>query len=336
MANARRRLGQWLAKSFVGSRGAPAPGHRHQSFLVYGDLRYLKLAVMLCMACLLLYGLYVPAKGRGGDTLAGYFLGLLGAGLIGWLAWLGVRKRSFTSGKGSLQAWTSAHVYLGLSLLVIASLHCAFRFGPNVHTLAYLLMVLVIISGVYGIVAYATLPRRITGNRHDMDFRAMLAEILRLNAQAVAHADKIDPDTHAMIARSIDKMRIGGTAWQQITGRYEVAVVAMTIDRFLQDKTLQVTRAASAASFAARPSGEGNTTIFFIADQMFDAAGGPETETLQKLVELLSRRKSLVDRINRDITLRARQNIWLYAHVPLTIALLAALFVHVVAVFSYW
>jgi len=47
-------------------------------------------------------------------------------------------------------------------------------------------------------------------------------------------------------------------------------------------------------------------------------------------------RKELVERINLDIRLHARMQIWLYLHVPLTLALLAALLTHVISVFLYW
>src|SRR6266576_1116997 len=78
------------------------------------------------------------------------------------------RRWGMTPGTWSLKGWTSAHVYLGLSLIVIATLHTGFQFGWNVHTLAYVLMMLVIASGIYGVSAYAFLPQALSDNRGEM------------------------------------------------------------------------------------------------------------------------------------------------------------------------
>ena len=43
-----------------------------------------------------------------------------------------------------------------------------------------------------------------------------------------------------------------------------------------------------------------------------------------------------VTRVARDIQYQALMEIWLYVHVPLSFALLAALIGHVVSVFFYW
>ena len=51
---------------------------------------------------------------------------------------------------------------------------------------------------------------------------------------------------------------------------------------------------------------------------------------------LLERKESALARIRRHVQLKALLEIWLYVHVPLTFALIAALFAHVIVVFFYW
>ena len=123
----------------------------HESFLVYRGFRFLKAASALAGLSLLAYIAYDPMGPHNGGTWLGYTLGTIGAGLIVWLLLLGVRKRQYDKGAVKLQAWVSAHVYLGLSLLVVGTLHTGFQFGWNVHTLAYALRVIVILSGAFGI-----------------------------------------------------------------------------------------------------------------------------------------------------------------------------------------
>jgi len=137
----------------------------HEGFLRHRSFRWLKLAAVLCVVAILAYALVDVQPHPNGGSWLGYTLGTIGAGLIVWLALLGVRKRAMTPGAWSLKAWTSAHVYLGLSLIVVATLHTGFQFGWNVHTLAYVLMMLVIASGVWGIAVYASLPAALSANR---------------------------------------------------------------------------------------------------------------------------------------------------------------------------
>jgi hypothetical protein len=126
----------------------------HQSILEFKRSRYFKLALLLCAAAIAAYVWHEPSTSQlkpYGGTWLGYTLGTIAAVLIVWLMLLGVRKRSYSSTIGSVQGWTSAHVFLGASLIVIATLHCAFEFGWNIHTLAYLLMMLVVGSGCFGV-----------------------------------------------------------------------------------------------------------------------------------------------------------------------------------------
>src|SRR3954447_21768444 len=141
---------------------------RHEGFLRHKSFRWLKVALALCLAAILAYALIDQQPRPSGGTAYGYTLGAIATLLILWLTLLGVRKRAMTRGRWSLKGWTSAHVYLGLSLVVIATLHTGFDFGWNVHTLAYALMMLVILSGLYGIAAYSLLPARLSDSRAEM------------------------------------------------------------------------------------------------------------------------------------------------------------------------
>src|ERR1044072_1827778 len=130
----------------------------HESFLRYRRYRWLKIAAGISAFTILVYLLTdVQPRPNGGSWL-GYTLGTIGAGLIVWLSLLGIRKRGVKRRRRALKAWTSAHVYLGLALIVIGTLHTGFQFGWNVHTLAWVLMILVILSGIYGISVYSILP----------------------------------------------------------------------------------------------------------------------------------------------------------------------------------
>jgi hypothetical protein len=89
----------------------------HQSMLGFKRGRYLKLALGLCATASVAYAWYEPPlpypKAYGGTWL-GYTLGIFAAALVLLLLTLGLRKRSYRSNLGSVQEWTSAHVYLRL------------------------------------------------------------------------------------------------------------------------------------------------------------------------------------------------------------------------------
>ena len=94
----------------------------HQSFLDHAGRRYLKVALALCAASIALYAWHDPRSPPNGGTWLVYTLGGIGAALILWMAALGIRKRSYSSALGTVRGWVSAHVYLGLALIVVATL----------------------------------------------------------------------------------------------------------------------------------------------------------------------------------------------------------------------
>lgn len=275
----------------------------HESFLRYKSFRWLKIALGISFVALLIYGFNDVQPRPNGGSVYGYTMGTIGVLLILWLTMLGIRKRAITPGRWSLKSWTSAHVYLGLSLIVIATLHTGFQFGWNVHTLAYALMMLVIGSGIFGIVVYASLPQALSANRGETTQIQMLDNLRMIDRQLHDAAQPLPHDQADIVRMSLNDDAFGGGLIARLTGRYPKC------------GTRRALRAAR--EHPSREPSYGNDTL--------------------DLVEiLLERKRSALQRIRKHLRLKSMLEIWLLIHVPLTFALIAALIVHIVAVFYYW
>lgn len=284
-----------MATLAPGREGRPTD---HESFLAYKAFRWLWIALLLCMAAIAGYLLADVTPRPNGGTWYGYLLGTIGALLIVWLSLLGIRKRAMTEGRWSLKAWTSAHVYLGLSLTVIATLHTGFQFGWNVHTLAYALMMLVIASGLYGITVYARLPAQLSANRGEMSQRQMVESLAAIDRQL---------DQAAQPLAREDSDRVIGALEQDA---FAAGLLARLANHHRGCRT-----ARARAAFTAR---------------------GEHDAAQERVLALLDRRAAQLAQIRRHMQLRAQLDVWLYLHVPATVALLGALTAHIVSVFVYW
>lgn len=288
----------------MSARGAPRD-IAHEGFLTHRRLRWAKVAVVLGLLAIAAYVLTDPVPRPNGGSAAGYLLGTAATLLVVWLSLIGLRKRIIGSRPYSLKAWTSAHVYLGLSLAVIATLHTGFQFGLNVHTLAYALMMLVILSGGYGVWAYAMLPAKLSANRAEATEPQLLEAVRTLDRQLHAIAQPMGPQ-HAGFARtSLEQSSIGGTLWQRLTARQPHC---------------------------------GNRRALEAVQAEVDAGlrRGPGDPALRQLLFLLERKEAALAQARRHIALKTRLELWLYVHVPATFALLAALASHILSVFFYW
>jgi peptide deformylase len=61
-----------------------------------------------------------------------------------------------------------------------------------------------------------------------------------------------------------------------------------------------------------------------------------QSKALDGVVQLLERKSGALGRIRRHMRIKAFLEVWLYIHVPLTFALIAALTAHIISVFFYW
>ncbi len=298
----------------------------HASILAYAGKRYLWVAAALSLASLLAYLWHQPTEPRNGGTWLGYTLGTIGALLILWLLAFGVRKRSYRSNLGTVQGWLSAHVYLGLALLLVVTLHSGLQFGWNVHTLAYVLMCVVIASGVFGVVAYLRYPQLMSENRASLTREQMLEELAGLDDRCARQANAMGGEFPNVMVSNRDRTAIGGSAWALLRGHDASRVL------------LPVISGPAGASSNERlvPNPAHRALLDWLGERLSRSSEGELSQQIRELMTLISSRRMLVQKLVRDAQIRAWLEIWLFFHIPLSFALLAALIAHVLSVFVYW
>lgn len=293
----------------------------YQGILQYKKSRYAWWALVLIVAASLTYWLQSDLQPPNGGTIQGYVLGTVGALIIVWLSYLGIVKRRYSGAR--VQAWTSAHVYLGLALLIVASLHSALQLGFNVHSLAYVLMCLVIVSGMVGMLFYLRYPQQLARNRPNVNRQQLFAELSRLNEEGQSLANRCDVSVRRSVDTAIARTGIGGNLIDQLFGRDTSSVVMA--DGNNEEKGLKPVANVDQA-----------VIIDFVSQCVPRARKQDETSCLQELLAVLCRRQAVTRQIREDIKLQARLKAWLWVHVPCTIGLLIALSIHIVSVFFYW
>lgn len=284
----------------TGERSNPG---QHDGFLGYRNFRWAWRAGAFCVLAVAGYLLMDAEPRPNGGSAYGYAAGTVAALLVLWLTLLGLRKRAITPGNWSLKAWVSAHVYLGLAVLVVATLHSGFQFGWNIHTLAWALMVLVVLSGLFGITVYAILPRHLSRNRGETTQKQMLETLKALDRQINEAAQPLSEAQARVVRMSLDGSPVGGGLWRRLSGGN---------------------------------GGCGNRRALSRLKGLRRQASDVELQMLDRMEELLQRKAAALSQVRRHLQIRAWLSVWLAVHVPATIALIAAITAHVLSVFIYW
>lgn len=291
----------------------------HESILAFRKRRYLWLALLITGLSIAAYWINDPQEPANGGTVVGYTLGTFGALLILWLSWFGVRKRRYASTMGTVQGWLSAHVYLGIALLVIVLLHSGFQFGYNVHTLAFVLMVLVIASGFFGVYVYLKYPQRLSENRGGANRSQLIDELEDVDERSRRIARKLPAEFQELVSSGISRLQLGGSMWARLRGR---------------DQSQVLLKRGSDYVVVANPGQE--AALDWLADQQSKCREPDTAAVIGELSALLRNKRRLLKPLTEDMRLQALLEVWLYAHVPLSAGLLAALLVHILTVFIYW
>lgn len=284
------------------------------SFVSHQGSRYFWISLAFMIISIIIYAWHDPIQSPNGGTWYGYTLGTIGAVMILWLLYLGKRKRNFAKGWGTTKGWVSAHVYLGSSLLVIATLHTGFQFGWNIHTVAYVLMCLVIFSGFFGVYAYVVYPNARNKVKKSRTRDDIFEQIQGVDQQLKKMVNNLPGEIAAMVNSAIDRTEFGGGFLDQLRGKdkSKVMIDGVVVDNNNQDVVVE------------------NLVL------KLTLATGQQTQILAGLVKEYGVRQKLLAVIRTDIRLSAIQEIWLSFHVPISFGLIAALAAHIVSVFIYW
>lgn len=274
-----------------------------ETFLTYKKNRWLWFGVISALLLSLSYPWYSNQTLPHGGTFVGLLYGVLGIILILILMALGIRKRSLGSHLGTVQGWTSAHVYLGLLTLLIIPMHAGFRFHFDFHTLAFVLLTLVVLSGIIGVILYSIVPSRLT------------------KYEEVLQSDKIDAEVKGILSQM-----------QNVVKNKSDALV----DVYKEE--LQQTVRRPHSGWRVLWNRQGDELITQKREALSETSAKISHEGKEDflvLSRLILLKAELETNFTKQIQLKNALAAWLYFHVPLSVAMLFAVMVHLMSVFYY-
>jgi hypothetical protein len=108
-----------------------------------------------------IYVLNAPQGPRGGSVI-GLSFGIVGFAFMIFAVLLGARKRVPTWRLGRAQAWMRGHLWLGFLALPIILFHGGFHFGGTLTRVLMWLLIITVVSGLFGAALQHYIPRIMT------------------------------------------------------------------------------------------------------------------------------------------------------------------------------
>ncbi len=258
------------------------------------------------------------------STLTGGSAVGLGFGLLGSLCMVfagllaALRRVPSWWWVGSRQWWLKGHIWLGLLSGVLILFHGNFRLGGPLEQALWLVLVLVLASGVFGLILQHVLPRLLTLRvPNEIPYEQIPHECLLLRRKADALVDALCgpevPEGGAAAGKGDPKAAPAARA--ALRQAYETVIRPFLDPRF------------SAASPLARPAP---------AEAVFGGLrAAPGLASAAKDVEQLERFCADRRQMGEQERLHHWLHVWLLAHVPLSALLLGLGIAHVVTALYY-
>ena len=310
--------------------------------------------VLSTIAALIWYVAYGFGSGSwnwpSGGSPPGFTYGVIGGGIIVFEMLLWPRKSLRRLRLGRTMWWMKAHLWLGLLSLPLLLLHGGFHFNLAASTLAAVLMwllVLVVLSGVFGLVVQNLIPRLMLEKVPAETIYSQIGHVLRQYqedaerliaitcGESAGGADgdlgarsKFVSDSHAIV--SMETVRQVGRVQGKVVKAGIKAHFVPDSEALLGFYENQVGPFLLAKSGANLPLGSPrrSESLFRTIKMQINPEAHP---ILDYLAELCDQR--------RQFDLQSRLHGWLHTwvgvHVALSVALLLLMFVHIYFALKY-
>jgi hypothetical protein len=285
---------------------------------------------------------YNSAVGARGGSPAGLAFGVLGFAFMLFAALLGARKRVPVWRLGRAQTWMRGHLWLGLLSLPIILFHGGFHFGGTLTRVLMGLLIITVVSGLFGAALQHYIPRVMTA---DVPFETIYDEIGNVRNLLLEEADRSMEALCGSLgfrkSSPEEIQRAGGfTAMRPMAAATGGAAVAAAAEILLltEEESAPLRRfyLHEMRPLLQRPS----ERRLLLSDATKAQAGFGGLRTL-----LPARAHATIDDL-QDICEEARQlqkqqrlhhwlHLWLLVHIPISLALIVLGAVHAVMALKY-
>ncbi|MGQ0793526.1 MAG: hypothetical protein ACT4NX_05490 [Deltaproteobacteria bacterium] len=277
----------------------------NENILNYNGSFWFKITFLSFIVLIVSYIVYAQNEPNpSGATPMGLLYGILGLAAILLLMYYGIRKRKYVGNVGTLKGWLSFHIYIGVLTLLIVPMHAGFKFDLNVHTLAFALMAVVVISGIFGGYFYVNFPIRFTKQGGELLYDKFDDEINKLIGQMRALAK----GKSALFAQKAEEaisygLPKGRSGWGLVFGSYKSGISESEYMNRLQKDLTSIPEA--------------------------------EREDYQRLAVAYLQKAELQKRFVSQMRIKNLLEAWLHIHLPVSFAMLIALTAHIVSMLYY-
>jgi len=270
-------------------------------------------AVILGVSAVL-YAIYrVPASaGSMGGTAMGLAFGILGFAFMIFAGLLGARKKVPVWRVGRAQMWMRGHLWLGLLSLPLILFHAGFHSGGPLTAVLMWLLVIVVVSGLFGAILQHYLPTVMT---REAPLETIYEEMEHVNAQLRQEAAELVEGAGARTAEDEEGVTIA------------VEEQAAPLQRFFAQELRPYLE-----NSAARRGPLADASLAERSFAQLKRLLPPELhDTVDDLEDICEEHRQLA----RQARLHRWLHGWLLVHIPLSLALLLLGAVHAAIALRY-